>query len=307
MEIVWVITSLLTGVITFFIGWKIAVKPIENNNQKIREEYDALIQLKEQQEQERKKELLYLDSQISSKWNSLQKIEDEYCSKLKTINDSKDLANKAFEDRKNLLEKEFNEYEEEYKINKQILQNEIEKIQKELNSLKATKNAAIAAAQKEKEIQQNKDFYCLIIPKEEKRDIEILKNVKYQISKPRAVSMIIWSHYYQVIAKSKFPKILGKNDVCGIYKITNQKTGQCYIGQAVDVRKRWYEHCKASLGIDTPQGSKLYAAMQEDGLENFSFELLEECPQNKLNEKEKYFIELYQADTLGYNGNKGRN
>ena len=47
--------------------------------------------------------------------------------------------------------------------------------------------------------------------------------------------------------------------------------------------------------------------MQEDGLENFSFELLEECPQNKLNEKEKYFIELYQADTLGYNGNKGRN
>ena len=50
--------------------------------------------------------------------------------------------------------------------------------------------------------------------------------------------MAIWQAYYQPIAKKKFPKILGKTDICGIYKITNQETGECYIGQAVDIRRR---------------------------------------------------------------------
>ena len=119
--------------------------------------------------------------------------------------------------------------------------------------------------------------------------------------------MAIWSAYYQQVAKVKFPKILGKNDVCGIYKITNQKTGECYIGQAVDVRQRWYSHAKCGIGIDTPQGNKLYAAMLEYGLDDFSFELLEECNGNELDAKEKYFIELYQSNIYGYNGNAGNN
>lgn len=41
--------------------------------------------------------------------------------------------------------------------------------------------------------------------------------------------------------------------------------------------------------------------MQEQGLENFSFELLEECPRTELNEKENFYIKLYQSDQFGYN------
>lgn len=59
------------------------------------------------------------------------------------------------------------------------------------------------------------------------------------------------------------------------------------------------------IGIDTPQRSKLYKAMQEYGIERFSFELLEQCLPEKLNEKERYFIDLYSSATLGYNSNKG--
>jgi hypothetical protein len=65
------------------------------------------------------------------------------------------------------------------------------------------------------------------------------------------------------------------------------------------------DHCKAGLGIDTPQGNQLYKAMQEYGLDSFSFELLLECESNQLNEKEKYFIQLYNSDAFGYNMNKG--
>jgi hypothetical protein len=65
------------------------------------------------------------------------------------------------------------------------------------------------------------------------------------------------------------------------------------------------DHCKAGIGIDTPLGNQLYAAMQEYGLDSFSFELLLECEPSQLNEKEKYFIELYNSDAIGYNRNKG--
>jgi hypothetical protein len=59
------------------------------------------------------------------------------------------------------------------------------------------------------------------------------------------------------------------------------------------------------LGIDAPAGNKLYDAMQKDGVWNFSFELLEECPRASLNEKEKEYIEIYDSYNLGYNSNRG--
>ena len=57
----------------------------------------------------------------------------------------------------------------------------------------------------------------------------------------------------------------------------------------------------SGLGIDTPQGNKLYKDMQDFGIWNFSWELLEECSKEQLNEKEKYYIELYQSKEYGYN------
>ena len=90
-------------------------------------------------------------------------------------------------------------------------------------------------------------------------------------------------------------------EISGIYKITNQKNDLVYIGQAVDMSTRWKNHAKAGLGIDTPANNKLYKAMMQDGLENFSFEILEKCSRDQLNEKEKFYIELYQSDKYGYN------
>ena len=46
-------------------------------------------------------------------------------------------------------------------------------------------------------------------------------------------------------------------------------------------------------------------AIQEYGLDDFSFELLEECKGNELDSKEKYFIELYQSNIFGYNSTGG--
>jgi len=47
--------------------------------------------------------------------------------------------------------------------------------------------------------------------------------------------------------------------------------------------------------------------MQKDKLWNFTFEILEECPREQLNEKEAFWINMYQSNVFGMNGNKGVN
>ena len=100
-------------------------------------------------------------------------------------------------------------------------------------------------------------------------------------------------------------RILGKRVVCGIYKITNLDTEQCYIGQSVNISDRWKQHCKCGLGIEASATNKLYNAMQKDGVWNFSFELLEQCSKQLLNEKEGFWIQMYQSNIFGYNITKG--
>lgn len=47
--------------------------------------------------------------------------------------------------------------------------------------------------------------------------------------------------------------------------------------------------------------------MQKYGLENFTWELIEECSRDKLNEKEKMYIDLYGGVEYTYNSTKGNN
>ena len=117
--------------------------------------------------------------------------------------------------------------------------------------------------------------------------------------------MLIWKTFFQKPMNTLCSNVIGTETKSGIYKITNQKTEECYIGQAVDLASRWKDHAKCGLGIDTPTGNKLYKAMQEFGIWNFSWEVLEECPSRELNEKERYYIDLYQAKDYGYNSQAG--
>ena len=95
----------------------------------------------------------------------------------------------------------------------------------------------------------------------------------------------------------------------GIYKIENLINGKVYIGQSINIKERWNEHklinSRASKDALKKQKYPLYLAFQKYGLENFSFEVLEECPREQLNEKEKYYIDLYSSYDYGYNSTRG--
>lgn len=85
----------------------------------------------------------------------------------------------------------------------------------------------------------------------------------------------------------------------GIYKITNQINNKIYIGQSVDINKRW-QYYKSPPEILNYK-SKIISAIKKYGIENFIFEILEECPINELDKKEYYYVKLYDSINKGYN------
>jgi hypothetical protein len=61
------------------------------------------------------------------------------------------------------------------------------------------------------------------------------------------------------------------------------------VGQSVDISNRWKQHAKRGSGAEIATSNKLYPAMLEDGIEAFTFEIIEEITDpNKLNAAEKY-------------------
>lgn len=90
-----------------------------------------------------------------------------------------------------------------------------------------------------------------------------------------------------------------------IYKITNLKTGLCYIGQTRQAPEtRWKDHLR-SVNYAYLQHLKIYAAMNSYGAENFIFEILEQVPLAELDAREIYWIAYYNSFYNGYNMTPG--
>lgn len=90
----------------------------------------------------------------------------------------------------------------------------------------------------------------------------------------------------------------------GIYKITNKINNKVYIGQSVDIIQRWKEH-KSYAFCEKREcyNNHLYCAIRKYGLENFNFQIIEECNKDKLDMKEQYWIKYYDSinPDKGYN------
>ena len=92
----------------------------------------------------------------------------------------------------------------------------------------------------------------------------------------------------------------------GIYKIENLINHKCYIGQAKNIEKRWKDHKKDSKSeLSIKYNYPLYCAFRKYGLEYFSFEILEECKIEELNEREIYYIQAFNSFYNGYNQTLG--
>lgn len=230
---------------------------------------------------------------------------------LKSLQDNVKQQKKSFEDFEKLekenIMKNLRDFQIQVNEDKAEYAEQIQLLQSSLDKLKRQKAATIEAFQREQAVQDSKDDYRIIIEDNDKADIDILNSFKNRLSNPEILSKLIWSTYFQKKAKALFINIVGTEKVCGIYKITNINNMKCYVGQSVDIANRFTQHCRCGCGIKTPKDNKLYAAMLKNGLDQFTFEIVEICPQEELNEKEKYYIDVYNSVNYGFNSQDGVN
>lgn len=83
----------------------------------------------------------------------------------------------------------------------------------------------------------------------------------------------------------------------GIYKITNLINGHCYIGQSIDIMRRWKTHINGAVRA-TSRSYKypLQKAIRKYGVENFNFEILCVCSKSELIYKEQFYYDLYKPE-----------
>ena len=84
----------------------------------------------------------------------------------------------------------------------------------------------------------------------------------------------------------------------GIYKITSP-TGRTYIGQSVDIERRRLYYKGSS---DKKKQPKLHASFLKYSYDSHSFDIVEECLVDQLNERERYWQDHYNVmSTNGLN------
>lgn len=214
------------------------------------------------------------------KSESLKKLEANYKEQSEILKQTFDKYSADLKDRKMQLDKEIQQYEDKQK-------------------------AIIEQFKKDEETKQKQDFYHIKLNDVEKKDVAQLKRLALEFSKPEIIYKLMYEVYYKTRLEELFKRVLGENATKGgIYKITNIENQKIYIGKTTKFLDRWRTHSKRGCNIERISG-QLYDAMFDEGVENFTFEIVEVCAKEEQSEKEKYWIDFYKSKEYGYNSKAG--
>lgn len=159
---------------------------------------------------------------------------------------------------------------------------------------------AMEAAKRKLEMETKQSFYMLNLPQEDINEIKRLREVLPYLRDKEPLNKVIYKSYYEKPYTDLVGRVVGPGIHTGIYKITNIQNGMCYVGQAANIAERWRQHIKRGVGAEAPTRNKLYPAMLAIGVENFTFEVIEECERSKLDEREDYWQNYFHAKDFGY-------
>ena len=190
-------------------------------------------------------------------------------------------------------------------IEKQKVEDEIKIIQNNLNDYQKKQEVIGKEILRQRMLKEQTNFYRICLSQEQKDDIEILKSIIPKLNKHSNIDKLIYEVYCSKEAQAMIKRVLNNEQPSGIYKITRLKTGEIYIGKSTNIKERWLQHIKTACGCGTIAHSILHTTMEKDGIDNFTFELLEKVEKSKLSEREKYWINFYKAKDYGLNEKNG--
>ena len=216
--------------------------------------------------------------------------------------------NNEFKAREAALERQYQfkqqQFEEDFQVLNDALQDELNAVKTELDEFQTKRAAVNEAIRRERELEEKEDFYRISIKENDIKDIEVLRSIESRLTNREVLNKLIYEVFIKRPLMEMEKRVLKGQKIGGIYKITYIKTGEAYIGRSVDIGNRWKEHCLSSLNIGTIAHSTFHNILAEKGLQNFTWEVLEEVDKEKQSSREKYWVDFYQTNKQ-YNSKAG--
>ena len=257
-------------------------------------------------------EIVELDKRKNNKIQELkeldQQVQNYYSSNIEIANQHYELAVQVLNDKYNQkvanLQKQFDdlEYKEQSAYTEKINEyyQELQQAQEDFKELQNKINSCIEVAKRAEADRTQKDFYRIQLSETDIEEIKKLRSIEPYLRNKEPLNKVIWKCYYEKPTNDLIGRVVGKATRTGIYKITNLQNDMCYVGQAIDFASRIKQHIKRGIGAETPTQNKLYPAMLAFGPENFTFEIIEDCSKEQLNQKEQEYQQIFGAKEFGY-------
>lgn len=209
--------------------------------------------------------------------------------------------NNEFKMREAALERQYQfkqqQFEEDFQVLNDALQDELNTVKTELNEFQNKRAAVNEAIRRERELEEQEDFYSIDISQADQEDIQLLQSLDLRLHNRDVVPKLVWELFVRRPCQEMIKRVTGGRKVGGIYKITYKKTGEAYIGKTTDFSTRWQNHCKTAIGLEGAARATLHNRLAKDGLWNYTWEILEEVDKDHLSAREGYYIDLYGTKT----------
>lgn len=197
------------------------------------------------------------------------------------------------------------QYQNQLHIQKVEKEKELSELTSTINDFKARRDVINQEILRARAMEEQQDFYRIQLPESSKHDLEVLQSIRKELTKVDILDKLLYDNYIKKSVDEMVKRVLKGENPSGIYKITRLKTGEIYIGKSVNVKDRWVQHAKSAFHCGTISHSILHTTIEKDGIENFTWELLEVVPKDKLGDREKYWIEFYDSKNFGLNERQG--
>ena len=166
---------------------------------------------------------------------------------------------------------------------------ELDELMKEVNDAKLINRQCLMSAEENK-----KGWFSFRVSEREQRLISTIAEISNLYPElKKELATIEWKKVWLPQVQSWSSSI----NTRGIYRLVLKEDGAvCYVGQAVNIKDRWYEHIKKMIGADNKGNERVYDYRPDE----FYWTVVEEeC--NDLNSAERYWIEYYCCREKGLN------